>query len=83
MVVILRASGLFSCVTSLCLILVTVLQKRLTLQNQYTCQMNFSTPKDPKDKQMIYRVDWTCVKVGFAVAFNALFPYFIVDSLVV
>ncbi|XP_045165329.1 RNA-binding protein 5-like isoform X2 [Mercenaria mercenaria] len=39
-------------------------QKKLILQNQYTCTMNFSTPKDPKDKQMVHRMDWTCVKCG-------------------
>ncbi|WAR25723.1 RBM5A-like protein [Mya arenaria] len=36
--------------------------RKLVLQNQYPCTMNFSTPKDPKDKQMTYRMDWTCVK---------------------
>ncbi|XP_052780158.1 RNA-binding protein 5-like [Mya arenaria] len=39
-------------------------QRKLVLQNQYPCTMNFSTPKDPKDKQMTYRMDWTCVKCG-------------------
>ncbi|KAL4226607.1 RNA-binding protein 5 [Mactra antiquata] len=26
--------------------------------------MNFSTPKDPKDKQLFHRMDWNCIKCG-------------------
>ncbi|KAH3827993.1 RNA-binding protein 5-like isoform X2 [Dreissena polymorpha] len=39
-------------------------QGKLVLQNQYTCMMNYSTPKDTKDKQQNFRMDWTCVKCG-------------------
>ena len=35
------------------------------LQNQYSCSMHFSTPKNPQDKQLQLKTDWTCIKVGF------------------
>lgn len=67
-------------IITLCLTLSFVFQRKLVLQNQYSCSMHFSTPKNPQDKQLL-KTDWTCSKVGWLKRMIVKFCFKVCDSL--